>query len=113
MARKSTSHVQPAPGQGSRFFLWLFLHLQQFRQTMHEIWHTPLTSLMTIGVIGVSLALPAALMVILKNAESVTAQWQNGTQITLYLQKGISEPEIQALQDRIRQNGQVESVRYI
>ncbi len=113
MARKSTSHVQPAPGQGSRFFLWLFLHLQQFRQTMREIWHTPLTSLMTIGVIGVSLALPAALMVILKNAENVTAQWQNGTQITLYLQKGISEPEIQALQDRIRQNGQVESVRYI
>jgi len=113
MARKSISHVQPAPGQGSRFFLWLFLHLQQFRLTMREIWHTPLTSLMTIGVIGVSLALPAALMVILKNAESVTAQWQNGTQITLYLQKGISEPEIQALQDRIRQNGQVESVRYI
>lgn len=113
MARKSTSHVQPAPGHSNRFALWVYVHLQQFRQTMHEIWHTPLTSLMTIGVIGVSLALPAALMVILKNAESVTAQWQSGTQITLYLQKGTSEAEIQALQDRIRKNRQVESVRYI
>ena len=113
MARKSTSHVQPVPGHSNRFALWVYVHLQQFRQTMREIWHTPLTSLMTIGVIGVSLALPAALMVILKNAETVTAQWQSGTQITLYLQKGTSDAEIQALQDRIRQNRQVESVRYI
>lgn len=113
MARKSTSQVQSAPGHGSRFSLWIYVHLQQLRLTMREIWHTPLTSLMTIGVIGVSLALPAALMVILKNAESVTAEWQNGTQITLYLQKGTSDAEIQALQARIQQNAQVASVRYI
>ena len=113
MARKSNSHVQSAPGHSNRFALWVYIHLQQLRQTMREIWHTPLTSLMTIGVIGVSLALPAALMVILKNAESVTAQWQSGTQITLYLQKGTSDAEVRSLQDRIRQNSQVESVRYI
>ena len=81
MARKSTSHVQPTPGQGSRFSLWLFIHIQQLRQTMREIWHTPLTSLMTIGVIGVGLA-TGGFTGDFENAENVTAQWENGTQIT-------------------------------
>ncbi len=113
MARKSNSQVQSAPGLGNRFSLWLYIHLQQLKSTMSEIWHTPLTSLMTIGVIGVTLALPAALMVLLKNAESVTAQWESGTQITLYLEKTIPDSEIEALTARIRANADVDDVRYI
>lgn len=113
MARKSNSQVQSAPGLGNRFSLWLYIHVQQLKTTMSEIWHTPLTSLMTIGVIGVSLALPAALMVLLKNAESVTAQWENGTQITLYLEKATPDSDIEALTARIRANSDVDEVRYI
>lgn len=113
MARKSPSQVQAAPGVGNRFSLWFYIHLQQLKATMSEIWHTPLTSLMTIGVIGVSLALPAALMVLLKNAESVTAQWENGTQITLYLEKNVTETEVQELMGQIRANADVDDVRYI
>ncbi len=111
MARNPSQ--QAAQNRGPSVSLRLYHHIQQFKKTIADIWSTPLTSLMTIGVIGVSLALPAVLMIILKNAENVTAQWQSGTQITLYLQKETQSSDIDALTARIQGNADVEAVRYI
>lgn len=111
MARNPSQ--QAAQNRGPSVSLRLYHHIQQFKKTIADIWSTPLTSLMTIGVIGVSLALPAVLMIILKNAENVTAQWQSGTQITLYLQKETPSSDIDALTARIQGNADVEAVRYI
>ncbi len=111
MARNPSQ--QAAQNRGPSVSLRLYHHVQQFKKTIADIWSTPLTSLMTIGVIGVSLALPAVLMIILKNAENVTAQWQSGTQITLYLQKETQSSDIDALTARIQGNADVEAVRYI
>ena len=111
MARNSSQ--QAAQNRGPSVSLRLYHHVQQFKKTIADIWNTPLTSLMTIGVIGVSLALPAVLMIILKNAESVTAQWQSGTQITLYLQKEAASTDIDALTTRIQSNSDVDAVQYI
>ena len=63
--------------------LFFYHHLQEAKRAMAGIWFSPLTSLMTIGVIGISLALPATFYLVLKNAEAVSGQWQSGTQITL------------------------------
>ena len=75
--------------------LFFYHHLQEAKRAVAGIWFAPLTSLMTIAVIGISLALPATLYLVLKNAQTVSDQWQKGTQITLYLHKGT--PEASAL----------------
>lgn len=111
--RPAASGNRRASREGSGLSLWIYLHWQQLMTTMREIWGTPLTSLMTIGVIGVSLALPATLMIILKNVEQVSSQWQTGTQITLYLEKGLDDSAIQQYQDKLKQNPQIESLHYI
>lgn len=118
MAPKTKRSAKSTPAkrqdqQMSGAALWVYIHWQQLLITIREIWSTPLTSLMTIGVIGVSLALPATLMVILKNAEQVSSQWQTGTQITLYLQKNLSDDAIDQYQQRLKQDPQIESVHYI
>lgn len=58
--------------------LFFYHHLQEARRAVAGIWFAPLTSLMTISVIGISLALPATLYLVLKNAELVSHQWQSG-----------------------------------
>ncbi|MFC3913739.1 permease-like cell division protein FtsX [Pseudaeromonas sharmana] len=100
-------------GMSRQLSLFLYHHLQEAKTAIAGIWFAPLTSLMTIAVIAISLAVPSVFYVILKNAESVSQQWQSGTQITLYLKKGTAEAQALALVDNIKQDPEVERVRYI
>ncbi|MEZ7861735.1 MAG: permease-like cell division protein FtsX [Aeromonadaceae bacterium] len=93
--------------------LLFYHHLQEAKRAVAGIWFAPLTSLMTIGVIGISLALPATLYVVLKNAQTVSDQWQKGTQITLYLHKGTADTVALSLSERIKSLPEVAAVRYI
>lgn len=93
--------------------LFFYHHLQEAKRAMAGIWFSPLTSLMTIGVIGISLALPATFYLVLKNAEAVSDQWQSGTQITLYLRKEAAEASALTLSERVKAMPEVEQVRYI
>ena len=93
--------------------LFFYHHLQEAKRAVAGIWFAPLSSLMTIAVIGISLALPATLYLVLKNAQTVSDQWQKGTQITLYLHKGTPEASALTLSERIKALPEVEAVRYI
>lgn len=88
-------------------------HLRQLFASLGELWRTPLSSLMTIAVLGVSLALPASFYVLLKNAESVSQFWQSKAQISLYLQQGVDERQLTDLQQRLAAMEQIEQVSYI
>ena len=93
--------------------LFFYHHLQEAKRAVAGIWFSPLTSLMTIGVIGISLAIPATFYLVLKNAEAVSAQWQSGTQITLYLRKETAEASALTLSERVKAMPEVAKVRYI
>ncbi len=93
--------------------LFFYHHMNEARRALAGIWFAPLTSLMTIAVIGISLALPTTFYLILKNAELVSSQWQAGTQITLYLRKDTAEASSLALVERIRSMPDVAEVRYV
>ena len=68
---------------------------------------------MTMAVLGVSLSLPAALQVLVKNAENITQSWNSAAEISLFINKGRSEQSIQSLLSRIKAFREVESVTYI
>lgn len=106
MSRKRTERDGGIP-------LFLYHHLQEARAAIAGIWFSPLTSLMTIAVIAISLAVPATFYVVLKNAELVSAHWQGGTQITLYLRQNLSDADSSALVERFKQQAGVAEVRYI
>ncbi|WP_417617621.1 permease-like cell division protein FtsX [Oceanisphaera sp.] len=88
-------------------------HLRQLFASLGELWRTPLSSLMTIAVLGVSLALPASFFVLLKNAESVSAFWQSKAQISLYLQQDTTEQQVTELQQRLSAMPEIDTVTYI
>ncbi|MGL5038695.1 MAG: permease-like cell division protein FtsX [Aeromonas sp.] len=88
-------------------------HLRQLVASMGELWRNPLASLMTLAVLGVSLALPSCFHVLLKNAERVEGGWQNSAQISLYLRKDLPEQSILDLQQRILLYPEVASVNYL
>jgi cell division transport system permease protein len=68
-------------------------HVQVMLFSLGQLWRQPISSLMTIIVIGIALALPAGLYVLLHNVEKVSNQWDDATQISLFLQQGVSDQQ--------------------
>ncbi|MGI2258448.1 permease-like cell division protein FtsX [Shewanella sp. GXUN23E] len=96
-----------------RIVMFFIRHIQQAMASMGELWRNPVSSLMTMAVLGVSLSLPAALQVLVKNAESITHSWDSAAQISLFIDEGRSEQAIQSLITRIKVFPEVAEVSYI
>jgi len=92
---------------------YLLRHLQVFFYTLGQLAHTPLSSFMTMAVIGITLALPAGLYVLINNIQTASAGWDGKAQISVFLKPGTTQQQAQALETKIRRLRPVESVQYI
>lgn len=88
-------------------------HLQQAVGSLGDLWRTPFTSIMTVFVLGISLALPATLHLFVKNAQQVSEQWDSASQITLFLKLSTSDKSALNLVKRIKLYAEVSDVQYI
>ena len=88
-------------------------HLQQAIGSLGDLWRTPMASLMTILVLGISLTLPATLHLFTKNAKQVSASWDSAAQISVFLKLNTSDKVAQNIVNRIRLYPEVDTVRYI
>jgi len=81
---------------------WLTRHAQVALGSLGHLARTPLGSLMTVAVIGIALALPSGLLVVLNNLQQVVDQWQGPASISLFLKQEVSDADAEALGQRIR-----------
>ncbi|MBK1721757.1 permease-like cell division protein FtsX [Thiocystis violacea] len=65
--------------------IWLSQHLQTSIETLRRLKAAPLPSAMTVAVIGISLALPAALYVMTENLRAMAGGWDQTAAISLFL----------------------------
>ncbi|MEM7283880.1 MAG: permease-like cell division protein FtsX [Pseudomonadota bacterium] len=65
-------------------------HFQTFLGTMGRLYANPVASLMTILVIGVALALPALLQMMVNNGTRLSGQWNNVYDISVFMSEGTS-----------------------
>lgn len=112
MSKKPNITQSKLPLSG-RIVMFFIRHVQQGMSSMGELWRSPVSSIMTMAVLGVSLSLPAALQVLVKNAENITQSWNNAAEISLFINSGRSEQSIQSLLSRVKAFREVETVSYI
>ncbi len=93
--------------------IWLTRHASTSIGSLGRLFRQPFASLMIILVIAVTLAIPAALNLVVKNAQSVSAGWDNALDFSVYLQRDVSESEASSLASLIQQRADVETVRLI
>ncbi|MDA1107292.1 MAG: permease-like cell division protein FtsX [Proteobacteria bacterium] len=77
-------------------------HAQAFTYSLGQLWRAPAATLMTAAVIGIALALPTALYLVLEHAQQVSAGWKGGAQITLFLKHEVSDEAARTLAVRLR-----------
>jgi cell division transport system permease protein len=88
-------------------------HAQTLVGSLGRIAAHPLEALMTMAVIGIGIALPLCLHLVLQNARELSSGWANAYDISVYLDKGASLTRAQAVARELQGRGDVASVRVI
>ncbi|SHL71360.1 permease-like cell division protein FtsX [Morganella morganii] len=81
--------------------------------TLGDMLRQPLSTLLTVMVIAISLTLPSVFYIVWKNVSHAAEQWYPTPQLTVYLDKGLDEQGGQKLADELKALDGVESVNYL
>ena len=92
---------------------WLINHARTLIASLGAMTRQPASSLMTIAVIAIALALPSGLFVMLNNASHVSVGWDNSAQISVFLKQDVTDKQATRLQQKINLYEDVESVSLI
>lgn len=109
---RNADAVAPVRSSGA-FSTWMTRHASSSLGSLGRLARQPFSSFMIVLVIGVTLSIPAAINVIVKNAQSVSASWDNALDFSVFLQQDVSIDEAQGLASLIAQRADIETVNLI
>ncbi len=89
------------------------LHRQNAREAFSELFNKPVSSLLTVAVIGIALALPAALNILVQNGRSVADNFDGIRDFSIYMKIGTNVVKANKLADSLRLRGLIYSVKVI
>lgn len=92
---------------------WLIRHLQTMVEALGRLVSRPFATLMTAAVIGIALALPTGLHLILQNLQNVVGSWDSAAQISLFMRKDVSTDEARRVADTLRQRTELGEVEFV
>jgi cell division transport system permease protein len=92
---------------------WFVLHARTCIGALGRLVHQPFASLMTVLVIAVTLALPAFMHLVIKNAQSISNNWDNALDFSVYLKSNVGLDDARRLAELIGQRADVAGVTLI
>lgn len=101
------------PTLAGRLGAWAAHHGHSSLATLGRLTRTPVATAMTVGVLGIALALPAALHLLVTNARTVSGSWERALEVSVFLEPGVRVPEAQALATRLAARDDVRAARVI
>ena len=113
MAVGKASKPIPAGGSAGPVSIWFLLHVSTCVGALGRLARQPFASLMTVLVIAVTLALPASMHLVIKNAQSIGNNWENALDFSVYLQNNVALNDANRLASLIEQRADVAHVTVI
>lgn len=98
---------------GRRFVMFWVNHVRQALFSLGELWRTPSASILTIGVLGVSLTLPATLHLLVKNVQQVSDSFTQAAEISLFVKDGTDDMQINSLLKILQADNDIARVTHI
>jgi len=113
MARGPRKARPLKPTRGGRPLVWLLRHAQVAVSSLGRLSRAPLSTLMTAAVIGIALALPTGLDVLLNNLQQLAGGWTGAVSISLFLHEEVSDPQAERLAEALRARPEILSVEVL
>jgi cell division transport system permease protein len=101
------------PNMLQKLLRGILTHLRQAITSLGELWRSPLWTLITVAVLGVSMTLPTTLHLLVKNIQQVSRSYDQSFEISLFLQNETTSTEIATLVTLLQGDPQVAKVRLI
>ena len=114
-----TAHVNTAqfrqsrPTFSARIKNFFIRHLQMFFYSLGQLSRSPLSTLMTSAALGIALALPAGLYVLLDHVKQLGSDVDSINQISLFLTQQTSSEQALELQKRLSAYKEISQVKYV
>lgn len=113
MARVKSSEALQPPRKTGVLAGWAQRHASTAIVALGRLSRQPFASLMTVLVIAVTLALPAALHLVIKNAESLSQSWDNALDFSVFLNSDVTAEQAARLADIVAQRADVAAVTFV
>ncbi len=113
MAVSNTSEPIPGGRSTGPVSAWFLRHVSTSVGALGRLTRQPFASLMTVLVIAVTLALPAAMHLVIKNAQSIGSNWENALDFSVYLKGDVALADARHLVDLIEQRADVAQVTLV
>ena len=92
---------------------WFERHVQTLVGSLGRLWQQPFATMLTIVVIGIALALPACLHVLVQNVRVASGGWNSALDISVYMKPNATLDQAKRAAERIRQRRDVDEVTLI
>lgn len=96
-----------------RINYYLSRHMQAGLNSLGKLSRTPVASIITCLVIGIALALPSALFVVLKNAEMISGSFQQTVKLSLFLKKDATANNVEAFAKTLDKESGIQATHVI
>jgi len=93
--------------------IWLARHAQNLLGSMGAVSRNPVGTFLTVSVIGIALALPAALNVLVQTGKSAAGNWKDVRDFSVYMQPATPLARAEALAGELRKRDGIDSVKLI
>ena len=97
----------------SMMHIWLLRHLQVALSSLGRLTRSPIGTLMTATVLGIAVALPAGMWVMLDNVKQISGNWDGGASLSMFLKADTDEAQIDELIGKLKQMPEVQHVEYV
>lgn len=85
-------------------------HKEAMIHSLLRLWHTPLSTWITLAAIAIALSLPASLHLFLKNLKSLTDDKREVPTISLFIKQGVSEKQARDQAELLRELSDIDKV---
>ncbi len=92
---------------------WLERHAQTMVGSLGRLWQQPFATLLTVLVIGIALALPACLHVLVQNVREASGGWSNALDVSVYMKQSASLGDAKSAAERVRKRRDVAEVTLV
>jgi cell division transport system permease protein len=92
---------------------WASRHLQTLVGSLGRLSQQPLATGLTVLVMGIALALPASLNVLVKNAQAIGGSWQGVLDVSVYLKISVDSVAANELMAKLKRHKDIKQVRLI
>jgi cell division transport system permease protein len=92
---------------------WLIRHAQVFFSSLGRLVRRPLGSLMTLTVLGIAIALPLGLHLLVGNLQQLAGSWDGAASISVFLRQDIGQQQVEKLVQTLAARPDIADIQHI